>query len=90
MALTESYFPADDSAVVLDTTVGSVLRTAATDAPDTIALVEGAEDADTRRTWTFADDPAKDRVGYGHAKDVTALEFLQERHGFYYSVPWTT
>lgn len=55
VALTESYFPADESAAVLETTVGSILRQAAVDSADQLALVEGIEDAAKRRTWTFAE-----------------------------------
>ena len=51
----ESYVPADTSSPVLETTVGSVLRQAATDAPDGLALVEGIPDAAARRTWTFSE-----------------------------------
>ena len=55
MVLTESYLPADLSSPVLETTVGTVLREAAADAPDQLALVEGIEDAAARRTWTIAE-----------------------------------
>ncbi len=54
--LTESYVPADTSVPVLETTVGGVLRAAAAEAPDTIALVEGIEGGpDAGRKWTYAE-----------------------------------
>ena len=62
-ALTESYVPADASEPVLDLTCGELLREAAHDAPDQLALVEvappgapsltGAERTD--RTWTYTE-----------------------------------
>ncbi len=55
MVLTESYVPADVSAPVFESTVGSVLREAAADSPDLLALIDGVENADERRTWTFAE-----------------------------------
>ena len=55
MSLTESYVPADTSVPVLDTTVGSILRHAASAWPDTLALVQGVEDTAARRTWTYAE-----------------------------------
>ncbi len=55
MKLTESYYPADESSPVLETTVGSILREAAADSGDMIALIEGIENPDERRTWTFAE-----------------------------------
>ena len=54
MKLTESYFPADTSSPVLETTVGDVLREAAELAGDELALVEGIPDVSSRRTWTYA------------------------------------
>ncbi len=55
MELTTSYIPADISAPVLDTTVGSLLRDAAADSGDHVALVEGCADPRTRRRWCFSD-----------------------------------
>lgn len=55
MKLTKSYFPADESVPVLETTVGSILREAAADSADKIALVEGIDNVDGRRTWTFSE-----------------------------------
>ncbi|MGK5557831.1 AMP-binding protein [Actinomadura kijaniata] len=56
--LTESYWPADTSRPVLETTPGDVLRRAAANAPDRIALAEVAPgaltgDGRTDRTWTY-------------------------------------
>ena len=53
--LTESYYPADESDVVLDTTVGGILREAAEAAPDTLALVGGHPDPADRRRWTYGE-----------------------------------
>ncbi|HKN91761.1 MAG TPA: AMP-binding protein [Acidimicrobiia bacterium] len=55
MALEISYFPADTSEPVLDTTVGGVLRDAAAEGPDAVALVEGGPDPAVRRRWTYAE-----------------------------------
>jgi len=52
---TESYWPADTSAPVVDRTVGEALRRATAEAPDTTALVAGAPDPRERRRWTYAD-----------------------------------
>jgi fatty-acyl-CoA synthase len=52
-ALTTSYWPADTSSPVLETTVGGVLRTAAAQAPDRIALISGDPDPARRRQWTY-------------------------------------
>jgi fatty-acyl-CoA synthase len=65
--LTSAYWPADSSAPTLETTIGSILRDAATRAPDKIALIDGDPDADPdadpdgapdggqRRRWTYAE-----------------------------------
>jgi len=53
-ALTESYWPATDDDVVLDLTVGGMLRRAATEYPTRTALVEGTASPDCRR-WTYAE-----------------------------------
>ena len=55
MTLTESYVPADESVPVLETTVGSILQAAAADSADMLALIEGVDAVDERRTWTFAE-----------------------------------
>jgi fatty-acyl-CoA synthase len=48
-----SYWPVDDNDVILPTTVGSVLRDAAAEAPDVIALVDGTHSDGLR--WTYAE-----------------------------------
>ena len=53
--LTQSYWPADRSKPVLDITVGDLLRSAAHDAPDTVAVMDGHPDRDRRRSWTYAE-----------------------------------
>ncbi len=53
LPLTNSYWPADTSAPVLDTTIGGVLRTAAEQAPDQPALVAGDPSPDRRRHWSY-------------------------------------
>ncbi len=50
---TRSYVPADTSAPILETTVGGVLREAASKWPDQAALIEGIEEKSARRRWTF-------------------------------------
>jgi fatty-acyl-CoA synthase len=51
--LTASYWPADTSSPVLETTIGGVLRTTAVQAPDRIALISGDPDPARRRQWTY-------------------------------------
>jgi fatty-acyl-CoA synthase len=51
--LTTSYWPADTSSPVLETTVGGVLRTAAVQTPDRIALISGDPEPARRRQWTY-------------------------------------
>src|SRR3954464_8961997 len=53
--LSESYYPADQSEPVLDTTVGGILREAAEAAPDEPALIGGHPDPAQRRRWTYAE-----------------------------------
>jgi hypothetical protein len=55
MALTTSYWPADTSEEVRDTTVGGVLRAVAAASPDRTALVAGMPDPAQRRRWTYAE-----------------------------------
>ena len=55
MALKESHWPPDTSEPVLETTVGSVLREAAAQAADRIALVAWGLEPGARRTWTLAE-----------------------------------
>ena len=50
-----SEWDADESEPVLDTTVASILRDAASRSPDTTALVEGVADPARRRRWTYAE-----------------------------------
>ncbi len=52
--LTESYWPAETSTDLLDTTLGDLLRQAAAEVPDRMALVTGEEDHSQRRRWTYA------------------------------------
>jgi len=52
--LKASYWPADTSSPVLETTVGGVLRAAAAAAPDEPAMVAGVPDPAGRRRWTHA------------------------------------
>ncbi len=53
--LTESYFPAQTDDVILDTTVGSILRERAAKSPGAEALVEADMEGAIRRRWTFAE-----------------------------------
>src|SRR5215469_485458 len=53
--MTTSYWPADVSQAVLETTVGGVLRAAAVAAPDRLAMVGGAPDPADRKRWTYAE-----------------------------------
>ena len=52
--LTESYWPADKSKSILEVTLGQLLRQAASEVPNRIALVEGCPNASARRRWTYA------------------------------------
>ena len=49
-----SYWPADTSVPVAETTVGGVLRAAAAAGPDLVAMVAGVPDPGARRRWTYA------------------------------------
>ncbi len=49
-----SYWPADTTQPLLDTTIGSILRDAAGRRPAGVALVDGQPDQARRRTWTYA------------------------------------
>src|SRR5438045_1658231 len=55
MPLTESYWPADTSGPVLETTLGDLIRDAAREAPDRVAVLEGLPDPAARRTATYAE-----------------------------------
>ena len=50
-----SYWPADTSVPVLETTVGGVLRAAAAAGPEMLAMVGGVPDPALRRRWTYAE-----------------------------------
>ena len=50
-----SYWPADTSEPVLETTVGGVLRAAAAAGPEMLAMVGGVPDPGQRRRWTYAE-----------------------------------
>ncbi len=52
--LTESCFPAQTDDVILDTTVGGVLRVRAAKSPNAEALVEADQEGAIRRRWTYA------------------------------------
>ncbi|HVE27227.1 MAG TPA: AMP-binding protein [Sporichthya sp.] len=53
-ALLESYWPADCRETFLDLTLSDLLRRAAAEVPDRVALVEGIPDHTARRRWTYA------------------------------------
>jgi fatty-acyl-CoA synthase len=53
--LLESYWPADTSEPVTETTIGGVLQAAAGAAPDRTALVFAQPGDPVRRRWTFAE-----------------------------------
>jgi fatty-acyl-CoA synthase len=55
MALASSYWPADTSEEVHETTIGDVLREAAMAAADRTALVAGMPDPADRPRWTYAE-----------------------------------
>ena len=55
LTLSESFYPADQSDRVLDTTVGGILRDAAQAVPDQPALISGHPDPAQRRRWTYGD-----------------------------------
>jgi len=52
--VTTSYWPADTSVPVRETTVGGVLRAAAAAGPGMVAMVGGLPDPAARRRWTYA------------------------------------
>ena len=55
MVLAESYWSADTSEPVVESTVGGVLRAAAAAAPEGLALTAGVADPGARRQWTYAE-----------------------------------
>jgi fatty-acyl-CoA synthase len=55
LPLTTSYWPADTSSPILETTIGSVLRAAAGRAPGQPALISGDPDPARRRQWSYGE-----------------------------------
>ena len=55
LPLTTSYWPADTSSPVLETTIGGVLRAAAGRAPGQPALISGDPDPARRRQWRYGE-----------------------------------
>src|SRR4051794_11556785 len=55
MALASAHWPADGSQPLLDLSTGELLRAAARQAPETVALVASAPDPAARRCWTYAE-----------------------------------
>ena len=53
--LTHSYFPAQEDFLILETTVGGVLRTRAARTPDARALIEARLTGETGRRWTYVE-----------------------------------
>jgi len=53
--VTESYWPASRAPEVIDVTVGDLLRQAADEVPDRLALVDGGAPLESRRRWTYAE-----------------------------------
>jgi fatty-acyl-CoA synthase len=54
-ALTRAHHPATTDDLVLETTVGGVLRSSAAEAPDAVALVEAGMAGELGRSWTYAE-----------------------------------
>jgi fatty-acyl-CoA synthase len=55
LPLTTSYWPADTSSPILETTIGGVLRAAAERAPGQPALISGDPDPARRRQWRYGE-----------------------------------
>jgi acyl-CoA synthetase (AMP-forming)/AMP-acid ligase II len=55
VALSTARWTADDSRPILDVSVGELLRSTASRAPDAIALVAGTADPAQRRRWTYGE-----------------------------------
>ncbi len=53
MPLTESFFPAIEDEEIVDLTVGDILRIAAKEDPDKVALVETDMECQLGRKWTY-------------------------------------
>jgi fatty-acyl-CoA synthase len=51
----KAHWPADTSAPLLPTTIGSILRATAAEAPGRVALIDGAPDPEHRRSWTYGE-----------------------------------
>jgi len=49
----QSYYPADTSEDILETTLGDLLRKVASEVPDRMALIDGVADPAKRRRWTY-------------------------------------
>jgi fatty-acyl-CoA synthase len=52
--LTNSYWPVDCSVPLLEKTVGDILREAAAELPNQLAMVAGLPQASDRKRWTYA------------------------------------
>lgn len=55
IALTESYFPPQSDATILDITVGGLLRDVVRAHPTNVAMVDIDEDGSCGHTWTYAE-----------------------------------
>jgi fatty-acyl-CoA synthase len=53
--VTESYWPASRAPDVIDVTVGDLLRQAADEVPERLALVDGGAPHASRRRWTYGE-----------------------------------
>lgn len=51
---TMSHYQKQDTAPLMDLTVGDMLRKVAAEVPDRLALIEGVADPSRRRRWTYA------------------------------------
>ena len=51
--LSDSFWPADRSEPLLETTLGDLLRQCAAETPDRVAFVEGVRSPTVRRRWTY-------------------------------------
>ncbi len=52
-SLQTSYWPIDESEVLVRSTLGDLLRSAAAEAPDHVALVDVGDGVEPRRAWTY-------------------------------------
>jgi acyl-CoA synthetase (AMP-forming)/AMP-acid ligase II len=55
LQLSTAEWTADDSAPILELSIGGLLRDTAARAPDAVALVTGTPDASDRRRWTYGE-----------------------------------